>query len=105
MTGKNKSLPEMGGATAKAGQHTKHVPTRMCVVCREKAGKRTLTRIVATPEGVMIDLTGKRNGRGAYLCEQKSCWERAVNTDLLAKALKTSLSAADRDRLQQQQPS
>ncbi len=84
-----------------AGKRPKQVPVRTCVVCREKAGKRTLTRLVSTPDGVVIDPTGKMNGRGAYLCDQKQCWERAVNTDILAKALKTPLSADDRIRLKE----
>ncbi len=49
----------------------------------------------------MVDTSGKMNGRGAYVCEQETCWERAVKTDILAKALKIVLSAADRERLQQ----
>lgn len=84
-----------------AGKRPKHIPVRTCVVCREKAGKRTLTRLVSTPDGVVVDPTGKMNGRGAYLCDQKQCWERAVNTDILAKALKTPLSADDRIRLKE----
>jgi len=48
---------------------------------------------------VQIDPTGKRNGRGAYLCSQRSCWDRALNSDLLEKALRTTLTSADRERL------
>jgi hypothetical protein len=75
------------------------VPIRTCVVCREKAGKRTLVRIVRTEHGIMVDPGGKMNGRGAYLCERPECWERAMNTDVLAKALKTMLTSEDRERL------
>lgn len=82
-----------------ASQPAKRVPIRTCVVCRQKAGKRQLTRVVSTAQGVQIDLTGKMNGRGAYLCDQESCWDRAVNTDILAKALKASLTNEDRERL------
>jgi predicted RNA-binding protein YlxR (DUF448 family) len=71
----------------------------MCVVCREKAGKRTLTRIVRTEHGLYPDPSGKMNGRGAYLCDQASCWERAMTTEVLAKALRTTLNAEDRARL------
>jgi len=80
---------------------SKHVPIRTCVVCRQKAGKRTLVRVVRTETGVQVDTSGKMNGRGAYLCEQPSCWERAVTTDVLSKALRTSLTDEDRDRLRQ----
>lgn len=85
------------GSTHKA----KHVPTRMCVVCREKGGKRTLTRVVRTPDGIQVDVSGKMNGRGAYLCEQAICWDKAVTTEILGKALKMTLSADDRERLKQ----
>jgi len=71
----------------------------MCVVCRDKAGKRQLTRIVRTEQGLQIDPSGKMNGRGAYLCDRASCWETAVKTDLLAKALRMPLTDEDRERL------
>lgn len=77
----------------------KHVPQRTCVVCRETGDKRSLTRLVQTPEGVMVDPTGKMNGRGAYLCESPTCWEQAVRTDVLDRALRTTLTEADRARL------
>jgi uncharacterized protein len=77
----------------------KKLPIRTCVVCREKAGKRALVRIVRTEHGIMVDPGGKMNGRGAYLCERPECWERAMNTDVLAKALKTTLTSEDRERL------
>lgn len=83
----------------------KHIPQRTCVVCREKDSKRQLVRIVRTQEGtVMIDPTGKANGRGAYLCDKPACWERAVNSDALARALRVALSADDRQRLQRAAP-
>jgi predicted RNA-binding protein YlxR (DUF448 family) len=78
---------------------SKHVPVRMCVVCRDKVGKRTLTRVVRTEQGLQIDPGGKMNGRGAYLCDRESCWETAVKTDLLAKALRMPLTEEDRERL------
>jgi predicted RNA-binding protein YlxR (DUF448 family) len=78
----------------------KHIPQRTCVVCRETNAKRTLTRLVRTAdEGIQIDPTGKRNGRGAYLCDQLSCWQRAIESDVLANALRTELTEGDRQRL------
>lgn len=78
----------------------KPTPQRMCVVCRQKWDKRALTRIVRTPEGgVVIDPTGKRNGRGAYLCTQAACWERAVHKQALDKALQTELTAEERQAI------
>ncbi|NLX09830.1 MAG: YlxR family protein [Chloroflexi bacterium] len=83
----------------------RHVPQRTCVVCRSTASKRTLTRLVRTPdEGVQIDPTGKRNGRGAYLCDQRTCWDRALDSDVLANALRTSLTDEDRERIRAARP-
>jgi hypothetical protein len=77
----------------------KHVPQRTCVVCREKDGKRALVRLVRTNEGIMVDPTGKLNGRGAYLCDRAECWERAIKSDVLAHALRAPMTDDDRDRL------
>lgn len=69
----------------------KHVPQRTCVVCRETNAKRTLTRIVRTGEtSFEVDPTGRANGRGAYLCNQVSCWQKAATTPILAKALRVT---------------
>ena|SRR5579862_7767921 len=79
----------------------KHTPQRTCVVCRETTTKRTLTRIVRTlDDGVQIDPTGKKNGRGAYLCDKPTCWQRAAESDVLEKALRTTLTNDDRQRIQ-----
>jgi predicted RNA-binding protein YlxR (DUF448 family) len=78
----------------------RHVPQRTCVGCRTTSGKREFVRVVRSPEGaVEVDATGKRNGRGAYLCASRSCWEDALKRDRLARALRTTISAADRDAL------
>jgi predicted RNA-binding protein YlxR (DUF448 family) len=61
--------------------------------------KRQLIRIVRSPEGVQVDLTGKTAGRGAYMHDRRSCWERGLK-GTLAHALKTELTAEDRERLQ-----
>ena len=83
----------------------KHTPQRTCVVCRTNANKRTLTRLVRTPDdGVLVDDTGKRSGRGAYLCDNPACWDRALTTDVLAKALRTTLSDVDLDRIRAAHP-
>lgn len=75
------------------GPRPKHVPQRTCVACREKGDKRGLIRIVRSPEGaVAIDPTGKRNGRGAYLCHRLACWQRALDTASLARALNTEIT-------------
>jgi len=82
----------------------RHIPQRTCVVCRTTADKRSLIRLVRTEDGIQVDPTGKRNGRGAYLCDQRVCWDRALETDILAKALRTTLTDADRERLRDAQP-
>ena len=83
----------------------KHVPQRTCVVCRRTLDKRVLVRIVSHPEaGVMVDPTGKQNGRGAYLCTAEACWERALSTEVLAHALRTTLTEADYARLRSSRP-
>ena len=82
------------------GGRPKHVPIRTCVACRQTSAKRTLVRLVRDTEGVVdLDLTGKRAGRGAYLCQTRTCWELAVRRNVLESALKATLSPADRDRL------
>jgi len=89
---------------AKSNQQPKHIPMRTCVVCREKGDKRTYTRLVRTADGILVDSSGKMDGRGAYLCSNKLCWERAVKTDILKKALHTTLNADDIERLIQAIP-
>ncbi|MBC6954661.1 MAG: YlxR family protein [Chloroflexi bacterium] len=68
-------------------------PIRMCVICRTKDVKRTMTRIVRLPDGaIAVDLTGKRNGRGAYLCDDPACWRRAAESNVLGAALRIVLT-------------
>lgn len=88
------------GKQRKQGPRPKHVPRRMCIACRQHDAKRGLIRIVRTPEGtVEVDPTGRRNGRGAYLCHQPACWERALSSGLLSRALKTEIDAETVDML------
>ena len=59
----------------------KHVPVRTCIGCRSPKPKKELLRIVRTPEGsVVIDLTGKRSGRGACICHSRMSGKKAVRT-------------------------
>ena len=84
----------------KRQKRVKHVPQRSCVGCREVLPKRSLVRIVRTPEGVQVDPTGKIAGRGAYLHNVRSCWEKGLKGPL-ANALKTELTSQDRVLLQE----
>ena len=81
-------------------QRVKHVPQRTCVGCREVLPKRKMVRIVRTVDGVQIDPTGKLPGRGAYLHDRRECWERGLK-GVLGHALKTTLTQADRARLEE----
>jgi uncharacterized protein len=76
---------------------TRPEPRRTCVVCRSTTAKRTLHRIVRSPDGtVAYDPTGRAAGRGAYLCGQPACLEVAVRRRSLQRALKvTDAAAAD----------
>jgi len=85
---------------AKKGRR-KHIPQRTCVVCRRTLSKRELNRIVRSPDGdVYYDPTGKASGRGAYLCNDLLCWEKAISGSFLDRALKTKLTPAHRAALQ-----
>lgn len=85
--------------TAKPAKPVKHVPQRTCVGCHTVRAKRTLVRVVQTSEGVMVDPTGKLNGRGAYLHNSRSCWERGLS-GALKNALRVELTTEDKQRLE-----
>jgi predicted RNA-binding protein YlxR (DUF448 family) len=71
----------------------KKIPQRMCVGCHEMKPKKELIRIVRTPqETVELDPTGKRSGRGAYICPQKECLQKAIKGKRLEKALEKPIS-------------
>jgi len=87
--------------TANKQVRPKHVPLRTCVICRKKTDKRRLTRIVRTSdEGVVVDLTGKRNGRGAYICDTLPCWEEVLQSKILDRALLTEITTIERTSLE-----
>ena len=79
-------------------QPRRREPQRTCVGCREVQGKRTLMRVVRSPEGIQVDPSGKLPGRGAYLHDQRSCWEKALKGSL-ARALRAELDDAARAAL------
>lgn len=71
----------------------KKIPQRKCVVCGELKDKNDLLRIVKNKEeGILIDETGKKNGRGAYLCKNQACIERAIKTNKLNRVFKEKIS-------------
>lgn len=91
--------------TAAPEQRPKHVPQRTCIVCRQTDAKRTLIRLVRTPDQrVVIDHTGKRNGRGAYLCHKAACWQTALKRRSIQRALRLEhLHAEDQKTLEHYQ--
>jgi len=86
--------------SGKAVKRPKHIPQRTCVGCHTVLPKRSLIRLVRQPEGLQIDPTGKLAGRGAYLHNRRSCWERGLKGPL-AHALKVDLTPADLERLRE----
>jgi len=101
---------EAGGASPSASSKQrsgrgspprKHVPLRTCIACQRTGNKRELVRVVRTPaEGVQVDASGKLAGRGAYLCQNRTCWERGLRSQRLNQALKTALTAEEVAALQ-----
>ena len=81
----------------------KKIPTRKCVGCQEMKGKKDLMRVLKTPEdGLIIDATGRKNGRGAYLCRSMECFELAIKNKGLERSLKTSIPADVYDSLKKE---
>ncbi len=70
----------------------KKIPMRQCVGCREMKPKRELIRVIRTSEDeILIDATGKKNGRGAYICPNRECLEKAVKSKGLERSLKMAV--------------
>lgn len=71
----------------------KKIPMRMCVGCREMKPKKELIRVVRSPDNqVFLDLTGKKSGRGAYVCQDAACMEKAIKHKQLNRALDITLT-------------
>lgn len=74
----------------------RHIPQRTCIACRRSDAKRGLIRLVRNTEGrVEIDLSGKRNGRGAYLCHDPACWDAAIKRRSIERALRLDMLHPD----------
>ena len=89
---------------SKGGPKPKHIPQRTCITCRRTETKRGLLRIVRGPDGrVGLDPSGKRAGRGAYLCHNPACWQQALKRGSLERALRIeALHNEDRAALEAQ---
>ena len=82
---------------------TRKIPMRMCVGCREMSEKRSLLRIVKSAEGeISFDPVGKKPGRGAYICRDRACLERAVKQKQLERALEQRIDEAVYARLMEE---
>jgi predicted RNA-binding protein YlxR (DUF448 family) len=78
------------------------IPLRKCVACQQMMPKKELIRVVKTPnDEMLIDLTGKKAGRGAYLCGKLSCFKLAKKSKALDRALKSAVSPDIYDVLEQ----
>jgi len=78
----------------------KRVPQRTCVACRKVKDKSDLIRLVRVPDGrVEIDVSGKKAGRGAYLCRARECWDTGLKTGRLEYTLRTNLDRSNREQL------
>ncbi len=82
---------------------TKKIPLRMCTGCMEMKPKKELIRVVRSKEGdVSVDLTGKKSGRGAYVCKSKDCLEKSFKTKRLSRNLDVQISEEIYDRLREE---
>lgn len=81
----------------------KKIPLRMCTGCSEMKPKKELIRVVKSPEGeVSVDLTGKKSGRGAYVCKSVECLEKSFKTRRLSRNLDTAISEEIYNRLKEE---
>jgi len=81
----------------------KKIPQRQCVGCREMKDKKSLIRIVKSPEGeISLDFVGKKPGRGAYVCRDVACLKKARKSRALERAFDTAIPAEVYDALEQE---
>lgn len=84
-------------------QRPRKIPQRQCVGCREMKDKRVLLRIVRTPEGeILLDSTGKKSGRGAYVCPDPECLKKARRSKALERTFDTAIPPEVYDALEGQ---
>ena len=78
----------------------KKIPLRQCVGCGEMKSKKEMMRVIKTPEDeIVLDDTGKRNGRAAYICRERSCLQKAQKSRGLERSLKHAISDEVYDKL------
>ena len=81
----------------------KKIPMRQCIGCGEMKEKKELIRIIKTPEGeLVLDKTGRQNGRGAYICNNAECLAKARKSKGLERSFKQSINAEIYDALEKE---
>lgn len=81
---------------------TRKIPMRTCIGCREQKPKKELIRVLRNKENqIFIDLTGKANGRGAYLCRSKDCLDKAIKSKALNRAFSTEIDKETYEKLKE----
>ena len=81
----------------------KKVPIRQCVGCHNMVSKREMIRVIKTSDGqIMLDATGKKNGRGAYICNSRECLEKAIKSRSLERSLKAAIPSEIYDSLKEE---
>ena len=71
---------------------TKKIPLRQCIGCGEMKSKKEMIRVLKTAEDeIVLDATGRKNGRGAYLCPSMDCFKKAVKNNGLERSFKTAI--------------
>ena len=82
-------------------QKVKKIPQRQCLGCNEHKPKKELLRVVRSPEGeISLDFTGKKSGRGAYICKSLSCLQKARKSHRIDRNLECSVPAEVYDRME-----
>ena len=81
----------------------KKIPLRQCIGCGEMKGKRDMMRVLKTPENeICLDVTGKKNGRGAYVCNSRECLLKARKNKGLERSFKMSIPSEVYDTLEEE---
>jgi len=87
-------------------KNNKKIPMRQCVGCGEMKNKREMIRVLKTSdEEIILDVTGKKNGRGAYLCFSKECLEKAIKNKGLERSFKQGIPKDVYERLEKEMTS
>ena len=79
----------------------KKTPMRMCVCCREMKPKKSMLRIVKSGDEITLDLTGKKNGRGAYICDDENCIKKLRKQKVLSRVFSVDVNDAVYDKIEE----